>query len=55
MLSFVYAEEVFFLPTRNLTPLINSLVFEQIRKEVKLAWFSSGSFLISHVTANQSF
>lgn len=41
MLSFAYAEQVFFSSTRNLISLNNSLVLEQIRKEVKVAWFSS--------------
>lgn len=41
MQSFDYAEQVFYSPTQNLISLNNPLVLEQIRKEVKLAWFSS--------------
>lgn len=41
MLSFAYAEQVLFSPTRNLISLNNSLVLEQIRKEVELSRFSS--------------
>lgn len=42
-----------FSTIKKLTPVIKSLVLKQSRQQVKLAWFSSDGFLISHMAAEQ--